>query len=97
MDVALDDSLHHMLTPSISDPLVAALLEVARVRFELFREHFGRDPEPDEPLLFDPDKGEPTAATQADCRVQLLSAALASEVDASAVLGLLGYELPFDA
>jgi hypothetical protein len=82
---------------SISDPLVAALLEIAKVRFELFRERFGRDPELDEPLLFDPDKGEPTAAAQADRRVQVVSAALASEVDAGPVLGLLGYKLSIDA
>jgi hypothetical protein len=82
-----------MRTPRVSDPLVAALLEIAKVRFALFRERFGRDPGPDEPLLFDPDQEEPTAATRADCRVQVVSAAIASEVDASPVLGLLGYKL----
>jgi hypothetical protein len=83
---------HLMLKPSISDPLVAALLEIAKVRFALFRERFGRDPAPDEPLLFDPDVCEPVAATQADSRVQVVSAAMASDVDASAILGLLGYK-----
>jgi len=82
-----------MPTPPNSDPLVAALLEIAKVRFQLFRERFGREPGPDEPLLFDPDKGVPTAATQADGRVQVVSAAMASEVDASAVLHLLGYKI----
>jgi hypothetical protein len=81
-----------MQTPRVSEPLVAALLEIAKVRFALFRERFGRDPGPDEPLLFDPDQEEPTAATKADSRVQVVSAALASEVDANAVLGLLGYK-----
>jgi hypothetical protein len=85
-----------MRTPRVSDPLFAALLEVAKVRFALFRERFGRDPEPDEPLLFDPEQEEPTAATHADRRVQVVSAALASEVDATAVLGLLGYKLAQD-
>jgi hypothetical protein len=70
-----------------------ALLEVAKVRFALFRERFGRDPEPDEPLLFDPEKAEPTAASQADSLVQLVSAAIASDVDAGPVLSLLGYKL----
>jgi hypothetical protein len=97
MGIALYSRLKTMPTSPISNPLMAALLEVAKVRFQLFREHFGRDPEPDEPLLFDPDKGEPTAATQAECRLQLLSAALASEVDAGPVLGLLGYKLSVDA
>jgi hypothetical protein len=83
--------VNNMATPSISDPLVAALLEVAKVRFALFREQFGRDPDPDEPLLFDPDQKEPTVATHADGRVQVISAAMASDVDAAAVLTLLGY------
>jgi hypothetical protein len=74
-----------------SDPLVSALLEIAKVRFALFRERFGRDPDPDEPLLFDPAKDEPTASTTDDGRVQVLSAAIASEVDAVEVLSLLGY------
>ncbi len=81
-----------MSAPQISDPLLATLLEIAKVRFALFRERFGRDPGLDEPLLFDPDKEEPTAASPADGRVQVVSAAMASEVDAGAVLGLLGYE-----
>jgi hypothetical protein len=81
-----------MRKPNVSDPLVAALLEVAKVRFALFRERFGRDPGPDEPLLFDPDQEEPTQATGSDSRVQVLSAAIASEVDPSAILGLLGYK-----
>jgi len=81
-----------MFTPPISDPSIKALLEIARVRFALFRERFGRDPDPDEPLLFDPEKVEPTAASQVDRRVQVVSAAIASDVDADAVLDLLGYE-----
>jgi len=85
-----------MRRPRVSDPSVIALLEIAKVRFALFRERFGRDPGPDEPLLFDPNQEEPTAATRADSRVQLLSAAIASEVDANAVLGLLGYKVVQD-
>ncbi len=85
-----------MQTPDVSDSLIAALLEIAKVRFALFRERFGRDPGPDEPLLFDPEQDKPTAATQADSMVQVVSAAIASEVDANAVLGLLGYKLVQD-
>jgi hypothetical protein len=80
----------------MSDPLVNALLEIAKVRFQLFRERFGREPGLDEPLLFDPDKGIPTAATQADSRIQVVSAAMACEVDANEVLSLLGYKSPGD-
>jgi hypothetical protein len=86
-----------MRTKPISDQLLSALLEIAKVRFALFREQFGRDPGPDEPLLFDPDKLEPTAATLADSRIQVVSAAIASEVDANAVLTLLGYKVSVDA
>lgn len=96
MGVAFWSDHYHMRTPSVSDPMVAALLEIAKVRFALFRERFGREPGPDEPLLFDPEQEVPTAATQADSRVQLVSAAIASEVDANAVLCLLGYKLAQD-
>jgi len=85
-----------MRTPRVSDPSIAALLEIAKVRFALFRERFGRDPGPDEPLLFDPAQEKPTAATRADSMVQVVSAAIASEVDANTVLGLLGYKLVQD-
>ncbi len=81
-----------MSASHIPDALFTALLEIAKVRFAVFRERFGRDPGPDEPLLFDPDKDEPTAATQADRRMQVVSAAMASNVDAVLVLGLLGYK-----
>jgi len=85
-----------MRTPRVLDPSIAALLEIAKVRFALFRERFGRDPGPDEPLLFDPAQEKPTAATRADSMVQVVSAAIASEVDANTVLGLLGYKLVQD-
>jgi hypothetical protein len=85
-----------MPTALVLDRSIAALLEVAKVRFALFRERFGRDPGPDEPLLFDPEQEEPTAASQADRRVQVVSAASASQVDASVVLRLLGYNSSID-
>ena len=85
-----------MIAPRISDPLVTALLEVAKVRFALFRERFGREPGLDEPLLFDPENGIPTAPTVADSRVQLVSAAIASDVDARPLLNLLGYKSSTD-
>ncbi|HJU29305.1 MAG TPA: hypothetical protein VJ718_09045 [Candidatus Binataceae bacterium] len=73
------------------DSLAAALLQVAQVRYEAFRERFGRDPEPNEPLLFDPTKDEPTAANWADRQMQVLTAAVASNVDAILVLQYLGF------
>jgi hypothetical protein len=75
----------------VHDKVAAALIEVAKVRYAAFRKRFGRDPEPHEPLLFDPEKDEPTAATWSDRRLQVLSAALASNVDAIRVLDFLGF------
>jgi hypothetical protein len=70
--------------------LAAALFEVARVRYTAFYERFGRDPEPHEPLLFDPREDDPTPATIAERRSQIAEAAQAANVDASAILRLLG-------
>jgi hypothetical protein len=81
-----------MSAPDAFEDLAAALLEVAKVRYAAFRERFGRDPEPNEPLLFDPDKDEPTAANWADRRIQVLSAALMTNVDAIMVLQYLGFQ-----
>jgi hypothetical protein len=35
-------------------------VEIARQQIEAFRKKFGRDPGPDDPLFFDPDKDVPT-------------------------------------
>lgn len=63
-----------------------ALLEVLRLRVERFREHFGRDPEADEPLLFDPGFDRPVVSSDEDSRMQATTAALAAQVDPTAVL-----------
>jgi hypothetical protein len=82
-----------MTVPNSQDAALAtALLQIAKVRFNVFRERFGRDPRPDEPLLFDPCKDEPTAATSDDGRLQIISAAIATNVDAVLVLGFFGYK-----
>lgn len=75
----------------VIDNLAAALIEVAKVRFAAFRNRFGRDPKPHEPLLFDPSADEPVAANRADRMQQILTAANASNVDPRLVLKLLGY------
>ncbi|MGH7001797.1 MAG: hypothetical protein ACREEA_09860 [Stellaceae bacterium] len=71
--------------------IASALLEIARVRYEAFRERFGRDPEPDEPLLFDPCEDKPVAANPSDQLLQVVSAAMLCNVDADTVLGYLGF------
>lgn len=73
------------------DNLAAALLEVAKVRYNAFRDRFGRDPMPHEPLLFDPNADEPVAAAKSDRMQQILTAASASNVDPRLVLSVLGY------
>jgi hypothetical protein len=70
--------------------LVAALFEVARVRYAAFHARFGREPEPNEPLLFDPMQDDPTPATVTERVHQIAEAAKAVNVDASVILQLLG-------
>ena len=73
---------------------VTALLAVSAVRYAAFCERFGRDPEPDEPLLFDPTADEPVPASLANRVLQAVSAALLADVDVDLVLNYLG--LPLD-
>lgn len=79
---------------SVEEPkgIGAALMAVAQVRYEAFRERFGRDPEPEEPLLFDPYEDEPTAANLSDRTLQVMSAALLCNLDANMVLNYLGFQ-----
>lgn len=70
--------------------IASALLAVARVRYAAFRDRFGREPGPDEPLLFDPAEDQPTAASAPDRTLQIISAALLCNVDARLVLDYLG-------
>ena len=72
--------------------IASALLEIARVRYQAFRDRFGRDPEPDEPLLFDPCEDQPIAANPADQVLQVVSAAMLCNVDAEMVLSYLGFD-----
>jgi hypothetical protein len=70
--------------------IASALLEIARIRYAAFRDRFGRDPNPDEPLLFDPAEDRPIAANATDRTLQIVSAAMICNVDAGAVLNYLG-------
>ena len=73
------------------ESLATALLGVASIRFGAFCERFGRDPLPEEPLLFDPICDEPTPANASDRMLQVMSAAAAANVDAVLVLRFLGF------
>jgi hypothetical protein len=69
--------------------MALAILAIMRIRYAAFCEHFGRDPEPHEPLLFDPREDVPTAASLEDQALQIESAAMLSNVDADFVLNYL--------
>ena len=71
--------------------VATALIAIAQVRYLAFCERFGREPEPHEPLLFDPTEDHPTAANSSDRMLQVVSAAMLSNVDADVVLNYLGF------
>lgn len=76
----MDDSLWHVpfrhkscghgadLCPACS------LMEVVNHRFGIFRQKFGRDPLPDEPLFFDPEADLPVQASPLQVHAQLADA-----------------------
>lgn len=82
------DTIHE---PQTEGGLALALIAVAQVRYEAFCERFGREPEPDEPLLFDPEEDLPTVAKTSDRMLQVVSAAMLSNVDPDIVLNYLGF------
>jgi hypothetical protein len=77
----------------LDSPVASALIAVAQVRYLAFCERFGREPEPHEPLLFDPTEDYPTAATSGDRMMQVVSAAMLSNVDVDMILDYLGFTL----
>jgi hypothetical protein len=73
------------------DNVSEALIAVVRLRYQAFVVRFGREPRPDEPLLFDPKQDEPTAATDEERFLQIKDAADVAKVDAILLLNCLGY------
>lgn len=67
-----------------------AILRIARLRYEIFRERFGRDPEPDEPLFFDVSHGRPVIANETEMFRQVSDAASATRADFLSVAKFLG-------
>ncbi|HTW86583.1 MAG TPA: hypothetical protein VMD75_01130 [Candidatus Binataceae bacterium] len=51
-----------------------SLMEVVHHRFATFRNKFGRDPLPDEPLFFDPEADSPVQASPIQVQTQLADA-----------------------
>jgi hypothetical protein len=73
----------------MEERMAIATLEVFRMRYQAFYARFGRDPEPDEPLFFDPEQEQPVAPDGAVIRSQIIAAAAAARVDAGLVLDFM--------
>ena len=69
--------------------MAIATLQVFRMRYRAFFERFGRDPEPDEPLFFDPTQDRPVPPEPGVIRAQVLAAAAAAGVDGRMVLSFM--------
>ncbi|MGO9063081.1 MAG: hypothetical protein ACLQU2_37815 [Candidatus Binataceae bacterium] len=69
--------------------MAMATLEVFRVRYQAFCDRFGRDPEPDEPLFFDPEQEQPVAPDSSAIRLQIIAAASVARVDARLVMDFM--------
>jgi transcriptional regulator with XRE-family HTH domain len=69
-----------------------SLMEVIRFRFGAFREKFGRTPQPDEPLFFDPQQAFPAKADERQTARQIEAGAVAAGVNADVVLRFLGLD-----
>jgi hypothetical protein len=70
--------------------LSAAVMRIAKLRYEMFRDRFGRDPYPDEPLFFDPTNDIPVVAEVSQMWTQVMDAAVATRADALSVMKFLG-------
>ena len=72
-----------------SDDIGMAMLKIARMRYQIFRERFGRDPGPDEPLFFDSKHISVVAGATEMCS-QIMDAAAATRSDYLSVMKFLG-------
>jgi hypothetical protein len=67
-----------------------AMLKIMRMRCQVFRSRFGRDPGPDDPLFFDSTHDQPVIAVEAEMRSQVMDAATATRCDFTSVMKFLG-------
>lgn len=72
------------------DDIGVAMLKIARVRYEIFRTRFGRDPGPDDPLFFASTHDHPVVADEAEMCSQVIDAAVATRSDYLSVMKFLG-------
>jgi len=68
------------------------LHEAIRQQLESFKEKFGREAGPDDPLFFDPDCDVPTSLTEAKVKRELVEAARKAGLDVHRILRGLGFE-----
>jgi hypothetical protein len=66
--------------------------EAIRQQLEGFREKFGREAGPDDPLFFDPDYDVPVLLTEAKVKRELVKAARKAGLDVSRILSAFGFE-----
>lgn len=66
------------------------MLKIARMRYQIFRDRFGREPGPDEPLFFDSKQCEPVLAGATEMCSQIRDAATATRSDYLSVMKFLG-------
>jgi hypothetical protein len=66
------------------------MLKIARMRYRIFRDRFGRDPGPDDPLFFDSMNDRPVVASEAEMSLQVMDAAVATRSDYLSVMKFLG-------
>lgn len=67
-----------------------AILRIARLRYQIFRERFGRDPGPEDPLFFDIFEDQPVVANHSEMFRQVSDAARATRTDFLSVMKFLG-------
>ena len=75
-----------------SNDLGMAMLKIARLRYQIFRDRFGRDPGPDEPLFFDSKQSEPVVAGAREMSSQVMQAANATRSDYVSIMRYLGLD-----
>ena len=68
------------------------LHEAIRQQLENFKEKFGREPGPDDPLFFDPDCDVPIPLRESKLRKELSEAARKAGLDVDRVLSAFGFE-----
>jgi len=73
----------------MQERMAIATLQVFRMRYKAFYARFGRDPEPDEPLFFDPEQELPVAPESSVIRSQIIAAAAEAGVDSGLVLDFM--------